>query len=79
MGQSKKYFEELMRVEPVAPQVRPPVVHVMVCDGKPVAVYVDRQTADYETHLCKQADEAMDEAHTYVTVTLPLTTHRLDF
>lgn len=78
MGRMKKMYEELMRVEPAVPQTPPPVVHVMLCDDRPIAVYVDRQTAEYEAHLCKQADEQMGEAYTYVIKAMSLITHRLD-
>ena len=77
MGRSKKIWEELTRVETVTRN--PPIIHVMICDSQPLAIYVDRQTAEYEMHLCKQADEEMDEAHTYAIKTMPLVTHRLDF
>lgn len=81
MGRSKKLWEELTQSETVR-QTQPfpaPVIHVMLCDGVPLSVYVDKQTAEYEMHLCEQADEEMDEAHAYVIKTMPLVTHRLDF
>lgn len=77
MGRSKKIWEELTRVETV--RQTPSIIHVMICDSQPLAIYVDRQTAEYEMHLCKQADEEMGEACTYSIKTMPLVTHRLDF
>ena len=81
MGRSKKVWEELIQSETVrlTQPFSPPVIHVMLCDGVPLSVYVDKQTAEYEAHLCGQADEQMDEAHTYIIKTMPLVTHRLDF
>lgn len=78
------------------PQTKPPYVYLLMCDGKPVGVYVDESTAEYEMHLCKQGDEAESmfdnlitgessetqhttSTHTYETVRMTLTTHRLDY
>jgi len=60
------------------PTVKQPTVYVVVCDEKPVGVYVDRQTADYEMHLCIQGDYLeMGVVSKYELLELPLTTHRL--
>jgi len=58
--------------------VKQPTVYVVMCDEKPVGVYVDRQTADYEMHLCIQGDYIeMGVVSKYELLELPLTTHRL--
>lgn len=55
-----------------------PTVFVMVCDGAPVGVYVDKQTAEYEMHLCIQGDfEEMGVVSHYELKAMPLVTHRL--
>jgi predicted NUDIX family phosphoesterase len=60
------------------PTVKQPTVYVVMCDEKPVGVYVDRQTADYEMHLCIQGDYIeMGVVSKYELLELPLTTHRL--
>jgi len=83
MGQAKKQWQELEQVllsPPVQPSVKPPAVHILTCMGRPVGVYVDKSTAEYEMHLCKQADEylALSERMEYALMTLPLATHRWD-
>jgi hypothetical protein len=56
-----------------------PKVHVLMCNGEPVHTYVDRQTAEYEMHLCIQGDEQeLGQINSYNIVTLELSTHRLD-
>lgn len=60
------------------PILKAPKVYVVMCDEKPVGVYVDRQTADYEMHLCIQGDYIeMGVVSKYELLELPLTTHRL--
>jgi hypothetical protein len=60
------------------PLTKTPKVYVVMCDEKPVGVYVDRQTADYEMHLCIQGDYIeMGVVSKYELLELPLTTHRL--
>ena len=56
-----------------------PKVHVLMCNGKPVHTYVDRQTAEYEMHLCIQGDEQeLGQINSYSIITLELSTHRID-
>ena len=58
--------------------LKAPTVIVMMCDEKPVGVYVDKQTADFEMHLCIQGDyHEMGVVSKYELLELPLTTHRL--
>ena len=55
MGKMKRFMESLTKDE--VEIVPPPVVYVLTCEGKPVGVYVDQATADFEMHLCIQGDE----------------------
>ena len=58
--------------------LKSPTVFVVMCDEKPVGVYVDKQTAEYEMHLCIQGDYVeMGVVSNYELLELPLTTHRL--
>lgn len=76
MGKMKQTAPERTEVDIVPP----PCVYVMTCDGKPVGVYVDRTTAEYEMHLCKQGDEAeMGIVSDYEIKTMTLITHHIDF
>ena len=53
-------------------------VHVMLCNGEPIAVYADPDTADYEMRLCIQGDEAeLGMVNSYEIKPLGLVTHRL--
>lgn len=56
MGKMKELAIEMLDDE--VDIVPPPYVYLMTCDGKPIAVYVDEATAEYEMHLCIQGDEA---------------------
>ena len=42
-----------------------PKVYLLVVDGKYVEAYASKETAEYEMHLCMQADEEIDEHHVY--------------
>lgn len=95
MGQSKKQRMEMldpqgfahisqMILKPSEAQEEPktvtPHVYLLMCDGKPVGVYVDESTADYEMHLCKQGDEAESMFDNLLTgesdeAATPTTTH----
>jgi hypothetical protein len=82
MGKMKQIsilIDELM-ANGLLPEPAPvqPVVFVMVCDEVPVGVYVDKQTAEYEMHLCIQGDyEEMGVVSHYEIRPMPLVTHRL--
>lgn len=82
MGKMKQIsilIDEMM-ADGLLPDYAPsqPAVFVMVCDEKPVGVYVDKQTAEYEMHLCIQGDsEEMGVVSHYEIREMPLVTHRL--
>jgi hypothetical protein len=42
-----------------------PSVYLLIVDGKYVEAYASKETAEYEMHLCMQADEQLDETHVY--------------
>lgn len=42
-----------------------PKVYLLIIDGKYVEAYASKETAEYEMHLCMQADEQLDETHVY--------------
>jgi len=42
-----------------------PKVYLLVVDGKYVEAYASKETAEYEMHLCMQADDELDEHHVY--------------
>ena len=42
-----------------------PKVYLLVVDGKSIEAYASKDTAEYEMHLCQQADEELDEHHVY--------------
>jgi hypothetical protein len=42
-----------------------PKVYLLIVDGKYIEAYASKETAEYEMHLCEQADEQLDESHVY--------------
>ena len=42
-----------------------PCVYLLIVDGKYVEAYASKETAEYEMHLCIQADDQLDESHVY--------------
>ena len=42
-----------------------PKVYLLIVDGKYIEAYASKETAEYEMHLCEQADEQLDETHVY--------------
>lgn len=82
MGRMKSVYEAILRAQQDAilptPQIKPPQVYIMTCNGKPVAAYVDKQTAEFEMHLCIQGDEyELGQHNAYAIIPLDLTTHRV--
>ena len=55
MGKMKELAIDMMNGD--VDIVPPPTVYLMMCEGKPVGVYVDKHVAEYEMHLCIQGDE----------------------
>ena len=78
MGKMKELAIDMMEGE--VDIVPPPCVYVMTCDGKPVGVYVDEATAEYEMHLCIQGDEAdMGISSEYNITRMTLITNHIDY
>lgn len=73
MSKMKQVFEALQDADNIAiqhalkfePPPLPRELHLLMRDGKPVAVYMHKRVADYDEWLCNQAD---DGAHTVVGV-----------
>jgi hypothetical protein len=51
---------------------------LLFCNGKPLALYDHRDTADYEMHICIQGDMHEGVTNTYRIKTMGVVTHRLD-
>ena len=82
MGKMKQIsilIDELMESGALPdPATKQPTVYLVMCDEAPVGVYVDKQTADYEMHLCMQGDYVeMGVVSKYELIEMPLTTHRI--
>ena len=79
MGRIKQLLIESTAEDKAILDTIKPKVHVLMCNGKPVHTYVDRQTAEYEMHLCIQGDEQeLGQINSYSIITLELSTHRID-
>jgi len=51
---------------------------LLFCNGKPLALYDHRDTAEYEMHICIQGDMHEGVSNTYRIKTMGVVTHRLD-
>jgi predicted RNA binding protein with dsRBD fold (UPF0201 family) len=79
MGRIKQLLIESTAEDKAILDTIKPKVHVLMCNGKPVHTYVDKQTAEYEMHLCIQGDEQeLGQINSYSIITLELSTHRID-
>jgi len=61
----------------VANQVRRKMF-LLFCNGKPLALYDHRDTADYEMHICIQGDMHEGVTNTYRIKTMGVVAHKLD-
>jgi hypothetical protein len=82
MSRTKSILQAIIEAQEAGllpdPSPKSPEVHILICNGDPIAAYVDAQTADYEMRLCIQGDEAeLGMVNSYEIKTLGLTTHRL--
>jgi hypothetical protein len=50
-------------------------MYLLLCSGKPLALYDHRDTADYEMHICKQGDAHEGIENTYRIKTMQVVTH----
>ena len=51
---------------------------LLFCNGKPLALYDHRDTADYEMHICIQGDMHEGVENTYRIKTMGVVTHALE-
>lgn len=48
---------------------------LLLCNGKPLALYDERDTADYEMHICMQGDAHEGQENKYRIKTMGVVTH----
>jgi hypothetical protein len=51
---------------------------LLICNGKPLALYVDKETAQYEMHICEQGDMQNYEENKYRIKTMSVVTHAFE-
>jgi hypothetical protein len=51
---------------------------LLLCNGKPLALYDHRDTADYEMHICIQGDTHEGVENKYRIKTMGVVTHALE-
>ena len=75
MGKVKVQYAPL-DFEP-ARQQEPTVrsMYLLLCNGKPLALYDHRDTAEYEMHICIQGDTHEGYENTYRIKTMGVVTH----
>jgi hypothetical protein len=82
MGQVKAFYAELSGLhDRHAVEQQPEVVRKMfllLCNGKPLALYDHRETADYEMHICMQGDMHEGHENKYRIKTMGVVTHAYD-
>ena len=81
MGRIKQLLIDSNEHDRQAIEALKPKVHIVLCEGQIVGVYVDRMTAEYEMHLCIQGDEhelGRHTRHLYEIITTNLQTYRMD-
>ena len=78
MSRMKSILQSIIEAQeagllPDAPNPTPkaPQVYIMTCNGKPVAAYVDQQTAKYEAYLCTRSEEHTSELQSHLNPRMP--------
>ena len=51
---------------------------LLLCNGKPLALYDHRDTADYEMHICMQGDAHEGQENKYRIKTMGVVAHTLE-
>ena len=76
MGKVKVQYAPL-DFEPARQQQEPIVrsMYLLLCNGKPLALYDHRDTAEYEMHICIQGDTHEGYENTYRIKTMGVVTH----
>lgn len=82
MSRTKSILQAIIEAQEAGllpdPSPKSPQVYILLCNGDPIAAYVDHATADYEMRLCIQGDEAeLGMVNSYEIKSLGLVTHRL--
>ena len=76
MGKVKVQYAPL-DFEPARQQQEPTVrsMYLLLCNGKPLALYDHRDTAEYEMHICIQGDTHEGQENKYRIKTMGVVTH----
>ena len=77
MGKVKVQYAPL-GFEPQKEQQQEPTVrsmYLLLCNGKPLALYDHRDTAEYEMHICIQGDTHEGQENRYRIKTMGVVTH----
>jgi len=76
MGKVKVQYAPL-DFEPARQQQEPAVrsMYLLLCNGKPLALYDHRDTAEYEMHICIQGDTHEGQENKYRIKTMGVVTH----
>ena len=84
MGQVKSYFFDSIELADYEPpleeheQAQGRKMFLLLCNGKPLALYDHRGTADYEMHICIQGDTHEGVENTYRIKTMGVVTHAFE-
>jgi hypothetical protein len=77
MGQVKAHFFD--DIKEVAPKQQieqaERKMFLLLCNGKPLALYDHRDTAEYEMHICLQGDMYEGQENKYRIKTMGVVTH----
>lgn len=67
--------QDHLSLTPDTPEPQGHKMYLLLCSGKPLALYDYRDTADYEMHICRQGDAHEGIEHTYRIKTMQVVTH----
>lgn len=74
MGRIKAhFFDDIKEVKPQQEETRK--MFLLLCNGKPLALYDHRDTAEYEMHICIQGDTHEGQENRYRIKTMGVVTH----
>ena len=80
MGKVKTYFFD--DIKEVAPKQQieqaERKMFLLLCNGKPLALYDHRDTAEYEMHICIQGDMHEGQENKYRIKTMGVVTHAIE-
>ena len=75
MGKVKVHYAPLGFVPEQEQQETGRSMFLLLCNGKPLALYDHRDTADYEMHICIQGDMHEGHENKYRIKTMGVVTH----